>query len=417
MVREILCTDFLPVNIAHADVGSIPWQPIVILIAAVVTSYLVLIFANPAAQFFRDGFRCVHRHPRMWIWLSGLGLAYTIFRVLEDLNFSGMRYSLTGMLYWPGFKPIAWQDSAGRAWLPGLELLSGLFNQAVVTYPVSAIAALLFLLNWRGYQLQFVRAAKRRMGKWWMAVYPGLLVCAFAALCKPVFSLSIYWLNKYFDGILLLHAGAMIDWLSFQFEYLFGYLIQIYLVLFAFVWIRGLSSEPERIFEFALKRAVYSAKWAGVILLSTLLLIHLPLLISYLWIMQQIDYTNAVVQYVDQTARPLIAVALILFCSIQVTLILHNKTLRDAVQDHARFARHFWLRIISFLLLAGLQLFAMSWLTDVVTGGFPKYSVPNLLCAALGTVARAFLAAWFLSTWVCLYRASPQPRLRAPVSI
>jgi hypothetical protein len=396
----------LPVNTANPEIGSIAWQPVAIPIAAILTGCLALFFANPSAPFFWDGLRCLHRHPRMWVWLSGLGLAYTFFQVIEDLGFGGMRYSLTSILYWPAFKPPDWGASAGRAWLPALEMLSGLFNQAVVSYPVSAIAALLFLFNWRGYQMQFLRAAKRRMGKWWVPVYPGLLACAVAALCKPVFWLSIYWLNKYFDGILLLHAGAIIDWLSFQFEYLFGLLIQIYLVLLTFVWIRGLSSEPGRIFEFALKRGVYAAKWAGVVLLSTLLLIHLPLLTSYLWITQQTDYTNAVVQYVDQTARPLIAVALILCCSIQVTLILHNETLRDAVQVHAQFARHFWLRIISFLLLAGLQLFAMSWLTDLVAGGFPKYSVPNLLFAALFTLARAFLAAWFLATWVCLYRAS-----------
>ena len=57
-------------------------------------------------------------------------------------------------------KPRDWGASAGQAWLPGLELLAGLFNQAVVSYPTSALAALLFLTNWRGYQMHFLRAAK-----------------------------------------------------------------------------------------------------------------------------------------------------------------------------------------------------------------------------------------------------------------
>jgi hypothetical protein len=394
------------VNIANAEFSSVVWPAVLIPAAVILAGYLVLLFANPAAKFFRDGLRCLQRHPRMWVWLSGLGLAYMIFQVVEDLQLSGRWYSLTSTLYWPAFQPPNWEASLGRAWLPALEMLAGLFNQAVVTYPASAVAALLFLVNWRGYQMQFLRAAKRRMGRWWLAVYPGLLVCAIAALSKPIFSVSIYWLNKYFDGVFLLRVGAIIDWLSFQFEYLFGLLIQIFLVLLSFVWIRGLSSEPGRIFEFALKRSVYAAKWAGVVLLSSFVLIHAPLLISYLWILQQTDYTSAVVQYVDQTARPLIAVALILFCSTQVTLILHNETLRDAIQEHARFVRYFWLRIASFLLLAGLQLFAISWLTDLVAGGFPKYSLPNLLFAVVFTLGRAFLAAWFLAAWVCLFRAS-----------
>ena len=203
-----------------------------------------------------------------------------------------------------------------------------------------------------------------------------------------------------------LRVGAIIDWLSFQFEYLFGLLIQIFLVLLTLTWIRGLNSEPARIFEFALKRSVFAAKWAGVVLLVSLLLIHLPLLISYLWITQQTDFTNAVIQYIEQTARPLIAVALILFCSVQITLILHNETLREAVHEHAQLARRHWFRIVWFLTVAGLHLFAISWLNDFLVGAFPKYSVPGLLLSVFFTVGRAFLAAWFLASWVCLYRAS-----------
>ncbi len=315
-------------------------------------------------------------------------------------------FSLMSLLYWPPFKPRGLGESASHAWLAALELLAGLFNQAVVSYPASAVAALLFLTNWRGYQMQFLRVAKSRLGRWWLGVYFGLLLCALSAFCKPIFSLSIYWLNQYFDGIFLLRVGAIIDWLSFQFEYLFGLLIQIFLVLLTFIWIRGLNSDPGRIFKFALKRAVFAAKWAGVVLLATLLLIHLPLLISYFWITQQTDFTNAVIQYVEQTARPLIAVALILFCSIQITLILHNETLRDAVHEHAQLARRQWLRIIWFLVVAGIHLFAISWLAEFIAGAFPKYSVPSLLFSALFTLGRAFLAAWFLASWVCLYRAS-----------
>ena len=340
------------------------------------------------------------------MWLSFLGLVYSTFQVLQAYQLGEREFSRMSLLYWPPFRPRDWGTSASHSWLPALELLAGLFNQAVGSYPTSAFAALLFLMNWRGYQMQLLRAAKSRLGRWWLGIYVGLVLCALAAFCKPIFSLSIYWLNQYFDGIFLLRLGAIIDWLSFQFEYLFGLLIQIFLVLLAFIWIRGLNSEPARIFEFALKRAVFAAKWAGVVLLASLLLIHLPLLISYLWITQQTDFTNAVIEYIEQTARPLIAVALILFCSIQITLILHNETLREAVHEHAQLARRHWFRIIWFLVVAGLHLFAITWLNDFIVGAFPKYSVPNLLFSVLFTLGKAFLAAWFLAGWVCLYRAS-----------
>jgi hypothetical protein len=342
----------------------------------------------------------------MWIWLSILGLVYLMFQVLQAYQFGEGDFSVKSLLYWPAIKPDKLGASAARAWLPALEMLAGLFNQAVVSYPTSALAALLFLINWRGYQMQLLRAAKGRLGRWWLAVYLGLVFCALAAFSKPIFSLSIYWLNKYFDGFLLLRVGAVIDWLSFQFEYLFGLVIQILLVVLTLVWIRGLNSEPGRTFEFALKRAVFAAKWAGVVLLASFLLIHLPLLISYWWITQQTDFTNAVIYYIDQTARPLISVALILFCSIQISLILHNETLREAVHEHAQLARRHWFRILIFLVVAGLHLFAFTWTNELIVQAFPKYSVPNLLFSALFTLGRAFLAAWFLASWVCLYRAS-----------
>jgi hypothetical protein len=385
------------------------WQSTMIPAAGALAGYLILIFANPAYRFFRDGLRCVQRHPRMWIWLSALGLVYTLFQDLEAYQLGEAQFSLSSLLHWPGFGPRGGLAAARHAWLPALELLAGLFNQAVVSYPTSALAALLFMMNWRGHQMQFLRAAKNRLGRWWVGVYLGLVLCAFAAFCKPIFSLSIYWLNQYFDGFFLLRAGAIIDWLSFQFEYLFGLLIQIFLVLLTFVWIRGLNAEPGRIFEFALKRAVFAAKWAGVILVATLLLIHLPLLISYVWINQQTDFTKAVVQYIEQTARPLIALGLVLFCSIQINLILHNETLRDAVLDHAQLVRNHWYRIFWFLVVAGFHLFAISWLNDFLGDAFPKYSMANLLLSALFTVGKAFLAAWFLASWVCLYRASQSP--------
>jgi hypothetical protein len=342
----------------------------------------------------------------MWIWLSVLGLAYLIFQVLQAYQFGEGGLSLRSLFFWPAFRPPDWGISARRAWLPALEMLAGLFNQAVVSYPTSALAAFLFLINWRGYQMQLLRVAKDRLSRWWLGIYVGLVLCALAALCKPIFSLSIYWLNQYFDGFLLLRVGAIIDWLSFQFEYLFGLVIQILLVVLTFIWIRGLNSEPGRVFEFALKRVVFAAKWTGVVLLASLLLIHLPLLISYLWITQQIDFTNAVIHYIDQTARPLIAVALILFCSIQINLTLHNETLREAVHEHAQLARRYWFRMVSFLVVAGLHLFVLIWLNDLIVEAFPKYSVPNLFFSALFTLGRAFLAAWFLASWVCLYRAS-----------
>ena len=52
--------------------------------------------------------------------------------------------SLMSLLYWPPFKPRGWEESTSHAWLAALELLAGLFNQTVVSYPASAFAEFYF---------------------------------------------------------------------------------------------------------------------------------------------------------------------------------------------------------------------------------------------------------------------------------
>jgi hypothetical protein len=384
------------------------WETSYWVIAAGILGYALFFFTNPVNRFFRDGLRCLHRYPRLWIWLSILGMSYALFQVLLEWEMGNLALSLNNLIYWPDFEPISWSVAAGRAWLSALELLAGLFNQAVVTYPLSAIGALLFIINWSGCQGYLLAASKRRLGRWSFAVYLAILLCALAAFCKPIFSISIFWLNQYWEGILLLRVGAIIDWLSFQFEYLFGLLIQIFLVLSVLVWIRGLSASPGRILELAMKRGVYAAKWAAIVLGLASVLIHLPLLVSYLWITEQTDLTHAVIQYVEQTARPLLAVILILFCSVELTLILHNETLAEAIGEHARLARRYWRRLLWFLSVTGLNLFAVCLLSEFLSGGFPKYSLPGLIIGIIFTATKGFLAAWYLASWVCLYRDSQE---------
>jgi hypothetical protein len=399
-----------PVNLLLEETARTGWQTPVLAIAGAFLGYLLMFFTNPTYPFFRDGLRCLNRYPRVWLWLSGLGLTYMAFQLILNYEMGEISVSINDLIYWPPFKPLDWSTIASRAWLSSIELLAGLFNQAVVAYPISAIAALLFLINWHGYQGHFLSAARRRLGRWWLLIYAALLVCAVAAFCKPIFSLSIYWLNQYWGGIALLRAGAVIDWLSFQFEYLFGLMIQIFLILSTLVWIRGLHADSARIFAFALKRGVYAAKWAGIVLAASAVLIHLPLLISYLWINEQTDFTNAVVQYVEQTARPLLAIGLLLFCSVQIALILHNESLKEAIGDHAELVRRYWYRVLWFFAVAGLHLFAISYISEYLGSGFPKASVPGLLIGIGSVSAKGFFAGWFIASWVCLYRSSDTDR-------
>ena len=372
--------------------------------------YILLILNNPVARFFRDGLLIVNRYPRIWIWLAVLSCSYSLFQFVIAWQLGELRLSLYDLVNWPVPKPIDLRAAAGRSSLPALELVSGVFNQLVVSYPLSAVAAFLFLLNWSGSHFNLIAESRVRLGRWWILIYLGVVTCAFGAAVKPVFALGIHWLNQFLDGIFLLRVGAVLDWLSFQFEYLFGLVVQIYLILLAFVWIRGIKSDPERVFALALRRTPHVAKWAGLMLLIIAIFIHLPLLITYLWIGQFTDFTSAAVEYVDQTVRPVIAIVLIFFCSVEITLVLHNETLQRALQEHAALMRAKWYPVLWFLIVSGLHVFLVCWLGEAALECYPTASVPYLLWSFLFSLVKAVLAAWLLTSWVCLYRDARRPR-------
>jgi hypothetical protein len=392
------------------ELTGIDWTHVAIEAGAGVLGYLLLILCNPVARFFRDGLAIVNRHPRIWIWLAILSCSYSIFQAVIAWRLGEFHLSLYDLVNWPTARAVDLNLAAQRCWLPALELLSGLFNQVVVSFPASGLAAILFLMNWGGAHFNLIAEARVRLGIWWMPVYLGVVICAFAAVAKPLFAISIHWLNQFFDGLFLLRVGAVLDWLSFQFEYLFGLVVQIYLILLAFVWIRGIKSDPERVFALALRRTPHVAKWAGLMLLISALFIHLPLLISYLWIGQFTDFTSAAVEYVDQTVRPLFAMVLIFFCSVQITLVLHNQTLQKALQEHANLMRTSWYRLLWFVIVAGLHLYAVCWVGEVALACYPNMSAPNVLASLLVSFAKGVVAAWLLTSWVCLYRDARRPR-------
>ena len=70
--------------------------------------------------------------------------------------------------------------------LPAFESVAGIFNLLVTTFPLSAFAAFLFFINWEGHHAVLVRALRKRFGLWGWLLYAGIVVCALAALAKPL---------------------------------------------------------------------------------------------------------------------------------------------------------------------------------------------------------------------------------------
>lgn len=369
----------------------------------VLAGYALMMLTNPTRESLRDGFRCLWRYRQIWLVPASFGVAHAGFglwvRVFEARMVPG---SPAAILPWTGWQPPLWAEVITASRLPTLESTAAIFNCLVTTFPLSALAAGLFLVNWRGYQATVYRALSRRLDRGpRLAVHLALLSCALAAVIKPLLFGGLPRLNTYFGEAALVGAGEAVNALSFFFEYLLGVSVQIYLVLLALAWVRGLGSSFEEIRQFALRRFAFVVKWAGVVLAIGALGINLPLLIASLQAGGSPWEPTGIIQF----TRVFLATAILVFCPTQLLLVFHNESLRQALGDALRMWRRFggylgWLLAVAavhFLLLSILNAFLLpalgQWTWPAAAWNVLVYP---LLWSGLG--------GWFLASWVCLFR-------------
>src|SRR5437870_7835868 len=131
-------------------------------IAGLLAGYLLVMLANPVRRALRDGFRCLARYERVWLTFALLGFAYFVFQFVtfsslpspSEINFAEI-ISISNW-NWPAFADF-WRGVP----LPTLEGVAGIFDNAATTYPLSALAAILFLVNWRGLHRALWRALSK----------------------------------------------------------------------------------------------------------------------------------------------------------------------------------------------------------------------------------------------------------------
>jgi len=362
------------------------------------SGYLVVMFFNPIRLALRDGFRCIARFKRIWLTFTLLGFAYSVFQFAtftplqrpSDLDFS--QVVAPGSWNWPSFAEI-W----GEVPLPALEGVAGIFDNATTTYPLSILAAILLIVNWRGLHGALIGALRKRYGIWGWAIYLVLLVSALAALLKPI----VFWRLPELGGALpaanVLQISASIDAVAFIFEYLFGVYIQVYLITVCLAWIKGLSFREGDLFRFAMRRFSYVLEWAGLVVILGLLIVRLPLLLAYFY-----DIPN-VLDYLP-VARAIMSCLLIMFCSVQVSLVLHNETLGAALHAHRQFIGRNAPRFGWFLLIAAIHFFFLIACDAIVRGAIADRVVAVILWKIIYVCARGLVTGWLLASWVCLFR-------------
>jgi hypothetical protein len=376
----------------------LPNMPRVFLLISFFAGYTLVMLFNPVRLALRDGLRCISRYKRIWLTFALLGFAYFVFQfstftpIQSSANLDLTQITSLATWQWPRFADV-WQQAP----LPAFEGVAGLFDNATTTYPLSVAAAVLMVMNWRGLHSALVRALRQRYRFRGYLVYLVLLLSALAAFLKPV----VFWALPIFGGLLpaggLLQISASVDAASFIFEYLFGVYIQVYLITVCFAWIRGLSFEEGELFRFAMRRFSFVLKWAGIVVLISMLIVRLPLLLAYFTeIPDVLDYLPL--------ERAIMCGLIITFSSVQVSLALHNETLREAVHAHWEFVRENWRRFGWFLLVALLHFFVLTASDAIVRGAIADRLIILVVWKCLFVLARGLITGWLLASWVCLFR-------------
>src|SRR3989440_4969187 len=320
-------------------------------VLALCGGYALMMLFNPVRQALGDGFRCIGRYKRIWISFALLGFGYFVFqfatftpiRNAADLDLNQV-ISFPNW-YWPRFVEI-WRETP----LPALEGVAGIFDNATTTYPLSVLAAVFMIINWRGLHGALLRALWKRYRFWSYFIYLILLLSALASLFKPI----VFWRLPEWGGLLpasgLLQISATVDAVAFIFEYLFGVYIQVYLITVCLAWVKGVSFEEGELLRFAMRRFSYVLEWAGIVVLISMLVVRLPLLLAYFMnIPDVLDYLPL--------QRAMMSGLIIAFCSVQISLALHNETLRAALRAHREFIRKNFDRLAWFLLICAIHFF------------------------------------------------------------
>ena len=361
------------------------------------SGYVIVLLFNPVRVPLRDGFRCVLRYKRVWLTFVLLGSAYFVFQfstftpIQSTADVDLTQITSMANWHWPTFMEI-WREAP----LPAFEGVAGIFDDATTTYPLSAVAAVLMLINWRGLHGALVRALQKRFHFWGYLVYLILLLSAVAALLKPVVFALPLW-GGLLPGAELLQISASVDAVAFIFEYLFGVYIQVYLIAVCFAWIRGLSFEEGELFRFGMRRFSYVLEWAGIVVLVSFLIVRLPLLLAYFMnIPDVLDYLPV--------ERVLMCGLIIAFSSVQISLALHNETLREAIRAHREFIRNNLSRFGWFLLICGIHFFFLTTADAIMRGAIADRLVAMIIWKSIFVFLRGFITGWLLASWVCLFR-------------
>ncbi len=404
--------------------AQFPW-----LICGALGGYLLLMLTNPVRASLRDGFRCLRRYSTLWVTLGVFGFAGALFQLAKTLYYvSVLPFEERPALVWmraawrdPNLwlhgspeslwhlPPLAVQDAIRESTLPALESTAGIFNCVFSTFPVAALAALLLLVNWQGHQAVMFRALRSRFGGFGAVIHLGVVIAALAAVAKPCLYAAPQLIIACGGGpaaqLEWFQWAPVVAWVGFLFEYLFGVCMQIYLILLAYVWVRGLTFTHTHLLDFAIRRCSFVLKWALLVMLLSSLFIDLPLILKNFPAFQSwFPDDDVLMENRQRSARMVLTCFLLLWASVQITLIFHSEAVRRALRDHVHFVAHHLWPFGWFIIVAALHFYLVQVALGLVLRGLGEETAAGVAWSLVVPWLRAVVAAWLLASWVCLFK-------------
>ncbi len=382
---------------------------------ALLTGYLLVMLAGPTRACLWDGLRAMARYRELWLIPALLTVSYTTWELcVRVFYFCALPVMDKPTFVWwqsSAIPPGGWRPLLDGSVLPAVENLAGISAVLSTTYPLSALAGLLLLVNWRGQLRLLWRALWKRFRGWGAGLYLVILICALAAVAKPFTYAALPWWGKD-SALALLRISLVIDWLSFLFQGLLGIGLQTYLILLAYLWVRGRNFTRSQLSEFAIRRFSVVLRWGWPVLLTSSLLLHgsyflLTMRGPAAWMGE--GWRTYVV---DGAIRPCLAVALLAFFAVEITLIFHSESLRHACRDNFRFLRAHWFAMMFFVSIAFFHFFTLTVLGAVADKVFGTGSLPGIALQYSKALLLAALGGWLLASWASLYhRLTPGRKL------
>jgi hypothetical protein len=153
-----------------------------------------------------------------------------------------------------------------------------------------------------------------------------------------------------------------------------------------------------------MRRFSYVLEWAGIVVAVSTLILRLPLVLAYfINIPRVLDYLPI--------ARVLMSGLIIAFCSVQISLVLHNETLIEAMRAHVHFIQRNAGRLAWFLVICGIHFYLITLCDAILRSAIADRLGALLLWKFIFACLRGAVTGWLLASWVCLFRQCETGRI------